>query len=135
MDPSKLTYLLTVEHAWHIGRAGLLALRPDFSVPDGFPAQRIEPVLINTLDGMSSEAQAQFNLSHFSISSPELLLAGTMQSVSRVRASRPVSSTVWSRSLGAEEDNFLVNRSPPSGQSAGRRLVRPGRSRSPSSIA
>ena len=55
-------------------------------------------------------------------------LAVSMRSVSKVP---PNVFGVWLESPRAEEDNLLVNGSPPPGQSAGRRLVRPRRSRSP----
>jgi hypothetical protein len=74
MNPSERSHLLTVENAFHFERAGLLVLRPDFSVPEAFPAQHIETVRIDTPGGTSFEAPAQFNLSHINIASAEPLL-------------------------------------------------------------
>ena len=65
---------MTVEDAFHFERAGLLVLRPDFSLPEAFPTQHIETVRIDTPGGMSFETPAQFNLSHIHIASSEPLL-------------------------------------------------------------
>ena len=66
----KPIHLLTVERTFHIERIGLLALHTDFSVPEGFPKQRVETVLVEAPGGARFEAQAQFNISHFNISDP-----------------------------------------------------------------
>ena len=65
---------MTVDRTWHLEKANLLVLRPDFSVPDGFPTQRIETVLVEPPGGVAFQVEAQFNLSHFNIRSPEPLL-------------------------------------------------------------
>ena len=66
----KPVHLLTVERTFHIERIGLLALHPDFSVPEGFPKQRVETVFVEAPGGARFEAQAQFNISHVNISDP-----------------------------------------------------------------
>ena len=67
----KPVHLLTVERTFHIELIGLLALHPNFSVPEGFPKQRVDTVFVETPGSGRFEAQAQFNISHFNTSDPQ----------------------------------------------------------------
>jgi hypothetical protein len=95
----KQVHLLTVERTFHIERIGLLALYPDFSVPEGFPKRRVETVLVEPPDGARFEAEAQFNISHFNISDPQAPLDArwrvTVSLVSVTPAQAPVGSKLF----------------------------------------
>lgn len=61
--------LLTVEDSFQIEGFGLV-LRPDFSVPNGRWAERMDSVLVVRPDGEKLETTARFGLSHLYISDP-----------------------------------------------------------------
>ena len=59
--------LLTIDHVFHIEKAGLMALHPDFSIPRGFPKEHREEVLLRLPNGDEKRVTAQYNISHFLI--------------------------------------------------------------------
>jgi hypothetical protein len=63
--------LLIVQERFQLNGIGLVVV-PDFSVPKGRWRNFKEQVLILTPEGREFEALAQFNMSHVSISDPEV---------------------------------------------------------------
>jgi len=72
----KPTCILTIKKTLHLKTLGLLALDPDFSIPEGFPTHHIiEEVIVRRPDGTERKVSAQFAMSRLSlnISDPALI--------------------------------------------------------------
>jgi hypothetical protein len=106
----KPVHLLTVERVFHIERIGLLALHPDFSVPEGFPKQRVETVFVEAPDGARFEAQAQFNISHFNISDPHAPLDARWRVTVSLLNVTPAQAPVGSRLFASPEVAGILRR-------------------------
>jgi hypothetical protein len=65
----RLVELLTIEDSFQIGR-GVIVI-PDFSLPNGWK-NRTEVVVVRKPNGQQYEATAQFSMTHFNISDPDV---------------------------------------------------------------
>jgi hypothetical protein len=111
MMAKESSYLLTVERTFHIPRAKLLALKPDFSIPKGFPQnQLIQTVRIETPEGASIEVSAQFNLSHININSAEPLLDERWRLTVSLMEVSPEQVPVRSKIFASAELVALINK-------------------------
>jgi hypothetical protein len=90
--------LLLVDDCFGIEGWGLV-VRPDFSVPNGRWANRSETVKIETPDGGSFEAKADFNLSHINIADPAAPLDRRWRVIvalpGRTKKELPIGSRIW----------------------------------------
>jgi hypothetical protein len=66
----KRVELLTVEDSFQVTGRGVVVI-PDFSVPNGWK-NRTEVVVVRKPDDQQYEATAQFSMTHFNISDPDV---------------------------------------------------------------